>query len=81
MDVIKQLLGLVVRTFYSDRHVIVMDLLLQNSPYAAIFINHCSLSEEALATGLKERIKELNKVCGRLRLDGLLKMYCLCTRK
>ena len=36
------------------------------------------MADDVLALAVKERVKELNKICGRLRLDGLIKMCVQC---
>lgn len=35
----------------------------------------CRIADDALANAIKERGKELNKLAGRLKMDGLIKVY------
>ncbi|TPX60300.1 hypothetical protein PhCBS80983_g01849 [Powellomyces hirtus] len=63
-DILRKLVSLVARAYYEPKHVIVFDILLK--------VN--SQRDEELAKALRVQSKELHKICGKLKLDGLLKV-------
>lgn len=64
MEVVRKLLIQTVRCFYDPKSVIIFDLLINNS----------ILSDEELAVALKDKTKEINKVCYKLRADGMIRV-------
>ena len=64
MEIVQKLLSQTVRCFYDPKSVIIFDLLIKNS----------ILSDEDLAVALKDKAKEVNRVCYKLRADGMIKV-------
>jgi transcription initiation factor TFIIE subunit alpha len=64
MDIVLKLLTQTVRCFYDAKSVIIYDLLIKNT----------ILSDEDLALALKDKSKEVNKVCYKLRADGMVRV-------
>jgi transcription initiation factor TFIIE subunit alpha len=62
LQVCKDLLQLVGRAFYEDRELIVLDILQQND----------SIRDDQLASALGVNIKDLQKICGKLKVTGMI---------
>ncbi|KNC97721.1 transcription factor TFIIE subunit TFA1 [Spizellomyces punctatus DAOM BR117] len=62
--ILRKLVALVARAYYEPKHIIVLDLLSR--------VN--SQRDEELARALRVQSKELHKVCGKLKSDGLVKV-------
>ncbi|KAJ3162677.1 hypothetical protein HDU86_003650 [Geranomyces michiganensis] len=62
-EILRKLVALVARAYYEPKHVVVFDILVK--------VN--SQRDEELAKALRVQTKELHKICGKLKLDGLLK--------
>ncbi|KAI9091539.1 hypothetical protein DFS34DRAFT_323564 [Phlyctochytrium arcticum] len=63
-EILKRLVALVARAYYEPKHIVVLDLLCR--------VN--SQRDEELAKQMRVQAKELHKVCGKLKLDGLIKV-------
>ncbi|KAI8896900.1 hypothetical protein BC833DRAFT_595757, partial [Globomyces pollinis-pini] len=64
MDIVKNLIHRVTRAYYDHKDIIVMDLLLLND----------TVRDDQLAASLGVPLKDLQKVCGKLKLHGLLQV-------
>ncbi|KAJ3285187.1 hypothetical protein HK104_009605 [Borealophlyctis nickersoniae] len=64
MEILRKLVGLVARAYYEGREIIVLDILLT--------VN--SMKDEDLAKKLKVQVKEVNRICGKLKMDGIIKV-------
>jgi transcription initiation factor TFIIE subunit alpha len=63
-QVLQNLVRVVLRSFYEDRHIILVDFLLSERV----------LSDEELADRLRLVLKEVNRMAAKLREDRLIKM-------
>ncbi|KAI8816067.1 uncharacterized protein EV422DRAFT_572129 [Fimicolochytrium jonesii] len=63
-ELLQKLVALVARAYYEPRHVVILDILVR--------VN--SQRDEDLAKALRVQAKELHKICGKLKLDGLVKV-------
>lgn len=64
-QVLQDLVRVVLRSFYEERHIILVDFLLSERV----------LSDEELADRLRLVLKEVNRIAAKLREDRLIKMY------
>ena len=64
MEIVHKLLSLTVRCFYDPKSIVIFDLLIRNS----------ILSDEELALAMKDKPKEINRICYRLKTDGIIRV-------
>lgn len=64
MEIIKKLISTVARAYYNDTENIVLDILLENE----------HVRDDLLAEAIGIKIKELQKVCGKLKAGGLIQV-------
>ena len=62
MDVVKRLIQTTTRAFYDDVEIIIIDLLTSND----------SIRDDQLAAALNMNVRDLQKICGKLKMAGLL---------
>ncbi len=64
MDAVKRLVQMVTRAYYDNAEIIIMDILVHND----------SVRDDQLALASSMTIKELQKICGKLKLQGLIQV-------
>lgn len=62
MDEVKNLINLIVRAFYEQKEIIIVDILLSNP----------SVRDDHLATAMGMNIRDLQKSIGRLKSSGMI---------
>ena len=66
LNIVRKLVGYVSRAFYAPEYIMLIDILNQ---YQAYYIYNYRIKEEDLAHKLRLHIKEIQKMCGKLRED------------
>ncbi|KAJ3008416.1 hypothetical protein HKX48_008545 [Thoreauomyces humboldtii] len=61
--ILRRLVSLVARAYYEPKHIVLLDLLLKVNSHR----------DDDLAKALRVQSKELHKICGKLKTDGLVK--------
>lgn len=78
VSVLRRLVCLMTRMYYDIPSIVVMDVLVQVTSSLLLLpgvILGSSLREEDLAQRVKLQVKQLQKICGKLKMDGLLSRY------
>ncbi|RUP45848.1 hypothetical protein BC936DRAFT_147665 [Jimgerdemannia flammicorona] len=77
MDILRTLVNRVARAFYEPKYIVILDALNKadaNTTGTLTAFLQRSVKDEDLALTIKVTIREIHKICGKLKEDRLLKM-------